>query len=212
MKWNVKFLLKNFRKKTKSKNKKRIAIIVQKRNEKTNRKKRDTQKNRRNRQSIKKNRKNRKENDIKWFWNRKFHEIESKISLFFFDRETKKHRHRNTETINNDRYRINKIIFFDKWYRWDHRRIKQTKMTNFNISQRNFHEIVETLKNFHSHDRKDSDDNDFKFLIFFLKSQTKSLTETTKKQKSRLRRKFSNEQRNVFVFFHSWWKEKKIKE
>ena len=151
MKWNVKFFLRNFRKKTKSKNRKRIAITVRKRNEKT-KERYDVQKNRKNRQSIKKNRKNRKKNSIIWFWNRESYEIKNRISLLSFDETTKKHehqhRHRNTETINNDRYSINKIIFFDRWYRWDHRRIKQTKTTNFNTSQRNFHEIVETLRNF----------------------------------------------------------------
>ena len=151
MKWNVKSFLRNFRKKTKSKDKKRIAIIVRKRNEKT-KKRYDIQKNRRNKQSIKMNRRNRKKNNIIRFWNRKFHEIKRRISFFSFDEKTKRHEHRhrqrNTETINNDRHSINKIIFFDKWYRWNHRRIKQTKTTNFNINQRNFHEIVETLKNF----------------------------------------------------------------
>ena len=137
MKWNVKFFLKNFRKETKSKSRKRIAMTVRKRNEKT-KKKRDTQRNRRK--------------NIIWFWNRRFHEIKCEISFFSFREKTKKHEHRhrqrNTETINNDRHSINKIIFFDKWYRWVHRRIKQTKTTNFKTSQRNFHEIVETLKNF----------------------------------------------------------------
>ena len=152
MKWNVKSFLKNFRKKTKSKDKKRIAIIVRKRNEKT-KEKYDIQKNRKNRQSIKKIRKIRKENNIIWFWNREFHEIKNRISFFFFDEKTKKHehrhKHRNTETINNNRHSINKIIFFDRWYRWVHRRIKQTRTTNFKTSQRNFHEIVETLKMFY---------------------------------------------------------------
>ena len=151
MKWDVKFFLKNFRKKTKSKSKKRIAIIARKRNEKT-KKRYDIQKNRKNKQSIKKNRRNRKKNSIIWSWDREFHEIKDRISLFSLDEKTKKHehrhKHRNIETINNDRHSINKIIFFDKWYRWNHRRIKQTRTTNFNTNQRNFHEIVETLKNF----------------------------------------------------------------
>ena len=137
MKWNVKSFLKNFRKKTKSKDEKRIAIIFRKRNEKT-KKKRDIQKNRRK--------------NIIRSWNRRFHEIKCEISFFFFREKTKKHEHRhrqrNTETINNDRHSISKIIFFDKWYRWVHRRIKQTRTTNFNTNQRNFHEIVKTLKNF----------------------------------------------------------------
>ena len=139
MKWNVKFLLRNFRKETKSKNEKRIAIIVRKRDEKT-KERHDIQRNRRNKQSI-----------IR-FWNRKSHEIKRRIFLFSFDEKTKKHKHRhkqrNIETINNDRHSINKIISFDKWYRWIHRRIKRTRTTNFNTSQRNFHEIVKTLKNF----------------------------------------------------------------
>ena len=145
MKWNVKSLLRNFRKETKSKNKKRIAITVRKRDEKT-KERYDIQKNRRNKQSIKMNRRNRKKNNIIRFWNRKFHEIKRRISFFSFDEKTKKHEHRhrqrNTETINNDRHSINKIIFFDRWYRWNHRRIKQTRTTNFNTNQRNFHEIV----------------------------------------------------------------------
>ena len=92
-----------------------------------------------------------KKNSIIWYWDRKSHEIKDRNSFFSFDKKTKKHRHRfkhrNTETINNDYYSISKIIFFDKWYRWNHRRIKQTKMTNFNTNQRNFHEIVEALRN-----------------------------------------------------------------
>ena len=137
MKWNVELFLRNFRKKTKSKNERRIAIIFERRNEKT-KKKRDTQKNRRK--------------SIVRFWNRRFHEIKCEISFFFFREKAKRHEHkhrqRNTETINNDFHSISKIISFDKWYRWVHRRIKQTRTTNFNINQRNSHEIVETLKIF----------------------------------------------------------------
>ena len=69
MKWNVRFFLKNFRKKTKSKDKKRVAIIVRKRDEKTSR---------RNRLDIKKSRKNRKK---KWHQRKskkKRHQKESK--------------------------------------------------------------------------------------------------------------------------------------
>ena len=135
MKWDVKFLLRNFRKKTKSKSERRVAIIFRKRDEKT-KKRRDIQKNRRK--------------NIIWSWDRRSHEIKCEISFFSFREKTKRHEHRhrqrNTETINNDRHSINKIISFDRWYRWVHRRIRKTKTTNFNTSQRNFHEIVETLK------------------------------------------------------------------
>ena len=41
-------------------------------------------------------------------------EIENRISFLFLDKKTKKHRHRNTETISNDRHSISKIIFFDR--------------------------------------------------------------------------------------------------
>ena len=159
MKWNVRFFLKNFRKKTKSTNRERIAIIVRKRNKETSRRRRQsTQKSRKEndiRKSQKKDdiRNNRKENDIKWFWNRKSHESESRISFFAFDKETKRHKHRNTETINNNRHSINKIISFDKWYRWDHRRIEQSRTTKFNTSQRNFHEIVEISRNLICYER-----------------------------------------------------------
>ena len=108
---------------------------------------------------------------------------------FFFDRKTKKYKHRNTETINNDCHSINKIIFFDRWYRWDHRRIKQTKTTNFNINQRNFYEIIETLKNlifvkdFHFHDRKNNDSNDFDLLF-------RKLNENLWKRQQRNKKKF----------------------
>ena len=136
MKWNVKFLLRNFRKKTKSKNRKWVAITVRRRSEKTN-EKYDIHRNRRHKQS-KVNRWNRKENSVIRFWNREFHEIKRRIFFFSFDEKTKKHEHRhrqrNIETINNNRYSINKIIFFDKWYRWVYRRIKQTKTTNFNTN------------------------------------------------------------------------------
>ena len=60
VKWDVRSLLRNFRKKTRSRNRERIAIIVRERNEKASRKRHDTQKSRKNRQSIKKSRKNRK--------------------------------------------------------------------------------------------------------------------------------------------------------
>ena len=157
MKWSVRFLLRNFRKESKSKNKKRVAITVRKRDKETSERDRlDIKKSRKNRKKndLKKSRekenikRNRKKNSIRWFWNRKSHEIESRISSLALDRETKRHRHRDIETISNDCHSISKIIFFDRWYRWDHRRIKQTKTTNFNTSQRNFHEIVETLKSF----------------------------------------------------------------
>ena len=93
-----------------------------------------------------------KKNDIRWFWNRKSHESESRI-FFILDRETKRHKHRNTEKISNNRHSISKIIFFDRWYRWNHRRIKLSRTTNFNTSQRNFHEIVEISKSFISCER-----------------------------------------------------------
>ena len=119
-------------------------------------KKYDIQKDRKHRQN-KMNRRNRKENNVIRSWNRKFHEIKRRISFFSFDEKTKKHEHRHkqrsTETINNDRHSISKIIFFDRWYRWIHRRIKQTRTTNFNTNQRNFHEIVKTLKSFISWER-----------------------------------------------------------
>ena len=134
----MKSLLKNFRKKTKSTIKEQIAIIVRKRDEKTSRRDRhDIKKSRKNRQNIKENRKKhdiqkiKKEHDFKWLWNRKFYKSESRISFLALDRETKRHRHRNTKTISNNRHRINKIIFFDRWNRWNHRQIKQTKTTNF---------------------------------------------------------------------------------
>ena len=130
MKWDVESLLRNFRKKTKSKSRER-------KDEKT-KEKRDIQRDRRK--------------SIIRSWNRRFHEIKCEISFFSFREKTKRHEHRHrqrdTETINNDRHSINKIIFFDRWYRWVHRRIKQMKTTNFKTSQRNFHEIVETLKIF----------------------------------------------------------------
>ena len=58
----MKFFLKNFRKKTKSKDKKRIAITARKRDEEM-KEKYDIQKNRENRQN-KMSRKNRKENNV----------------------------------------------------------------------------------------------------------------------------------------------------
>ena len=208
MKWNVKIFLKNFRKKTKWKDKESIAITARKRNEKTSerdrfdikksrksREKYDIQKNRKNRQSIKKSRKNWKKDSIIWSWDREFHEIEDRISLLSFDRETNKHRHRHkhwhkhrdTEAINNDRHNISKIIFFDRWYRWDHRRIKQTRTTNFNTSQRNSHEIVETLKSLISWERfwfsRQKKQQQQRFWSFFSKTQRKSLRETKEKQK-----------------------------
>ena len=232
MRWSVKFFLRNFRKKTKSTNRRRIAITARKRNEKTSRKDRlDIKRSRKIKQSIKESRKNRKkndirksrkkddirknrkENDIRWSWNREFHEIENRISLFFLDEKTKRHKHRNTETINNNRHKINKIIFFDKWYRWDYWRIKQSRTTNFNTSQRNFHEIVEISKNLISCERfsllRQKKQRRQRFWSSFLKTQTKFLTKTTKKQKFRLRRKFSNEQKNVFVFFSFMMKRKR---
>ena len=51
-----------------------------------------------------------------------------------------------------------------------------------------YREILSFVKDFYSHDRKSSDSNDFD--LFFLKIQRKSLTKTTKRQKSRFRRKF----------------------
>ena len=242
MTWNVKLFLKNFRKKNeideqKTNRDNRLKAKRKSESKKTRHSKESKKQTKHQKKSkkndIKKSRrkddikKSRKKNDIKWSWNRKSHEIESRISLFAFDRETKRHKHRNIETINNHRHSINKIIFFDRWYRWNHRRIKQTKTTNFNTSQRNFHEIVETLKNFifwkkfsfsrqkkqrQQRQKKQRQQRQKRFWSFFSQIQRKFLKETKEKQKkSRFSSKLKKKQQNVFVFFTHDEKKNKIK-
>ena len=95
-----------FSKKSKIDEQKKITIIARKRFEKTKRKN-ETKKQTRHQKKSKKTRHQ---------MNLKSKTRQKRKQNFFFalDKETKKHRHRNIETINNNRHKINKIIFFDK--------------------------------------------------------------------------------------------------
>ena len=135
MKWNVIFSLRDFRKKKRNRPANRDNRSKANRKNESKKQTRHQRKSKKQTKYQKKSKKTRHQKNSK----KRRHQMiaRSKISqkrkqnLFFvLDRKTKKHKHRNTETINNNRYSINKIISFDRWYRWDHRRIKQCKTTN----------------------------------------------------------------------------------
>ena len=220
MKWNVKFLLKNFRKKTKSKSEKRIAIIVWKRNEKT-KERYDIQKNRRNRQSIKNSRRNRKENSIIWFWNREFHEIKRRISFFFL---TKKRKSTNIDTNIKTLKRWTMIVtilaksyfstndiaeFIDELNKRKRRILTQISEIFTKLSKR--WKILFFEKNFHSHDRKDSDSNDKNDLDFFFHKFNEDFWKKRKKSKKNIdfHRDFRTSNKTFSFFFTHDEKKKK---
>ena len=183
MKWNVKFLLRNFRKKMKSKNEKRIAIIVRKRNEKT-KKKNTTFK------EIDETNKTLKIID----------EIEKKTASYNFEIEnftksktefrffllTKKRKDTNIDTNSETLKRLTIIVtvlaksyfstndiaeFIDELNKRKRRILTQISEIFTKLSKR--WKILFFERNFHFYDRKNSDSNDKHDFNFFFTDSTK---------------------------------------
>ena len=172
MKWNVRLFLRDFRKKTKSTNKERIAIIVRRRNKKTSRKSRHDIKKSRREHDI---RKFSKKDDIRWFWNRKSQRSENRI---FFLLLTERRKDTDIEalrrlaiivTILTKLYfstdDIAKII--DELNKAKRRILLQISETLTKLFK--YREILFFMRDFHFYDRKNNDSNDLDFFFWRFK-------------------------------------------
>ena len=157
------------------------------------REKYDTQKNRKNRQNIKESRKNRKKDNIIWFWNREFHEIKNRISLFFL---TKKRKNTNIDTnietlkqltmivtiLTKSYFSTNDIAeFIDELNKRKRRILTQISEIFTKLSKR--WKVLFFEKDFHFYDKKDNDSNDNNDLDFFFHKLNENLWKKRKKSK-----------------------------